>query len=182
MTGEPDIQTNRLILRRLRPNDFEPFAAMNADPKVMRYFPACLDRAETKALILRMNRHFERHQFGWWAVDIPGVTSFAGFAGLLAPAFHAHFTPCVEVGWRFVRSAWGKGYATEAGRACIDFAFSRLCLNEVVSMAVVDNQRSRRVMERLGMTRRPEDDFGHPKLPFDHPFRQHALYRIANVS
>ena len=104
--------------------------------------------------------------------------AFAGFAGLLVPAFQAHFTPCVEVGWRFAREAWGYGYATEAGRVSVDFAFDHLGLDEILSMAVIDNWRSRRVMERLGMTRRPEDDFGHPKLPFNHTLRPHVLYRV----
>lgn len=179
MADRPGLRTEHLILRRLCPDDLEPLAAMNADPEVMCYFPACLDRSETEALIARMDRHFVRHGFGWWAVDVPGVRSFAGFVGLLVPAFHAHFTPCVEVGWRLPRPLWGRGYATEAGRVSIDFAFDHLGLDEVVSMAVVDNAASRRVMERLGMTRRPEDDFGHPKLPFDHPLRRHVLYRIS---
>ena len=100
----------------------------------------------------------------------------------MVPAFHAHFTPCVEVGWRIVRRFWGRGFATEAGRASIDFAFGRLGIDEVVSMAVVANERSRRVMAKLGMARRPEDDFGHPKIPFGHPLRHHVLYRIKKQS
>jgi len=182
MGDDVELRTERLILRRLRPDDVDAFAAMNADPEVMRYFPACLDRTETEALIVRMNRHFARHGFGWWAVDVPGVMAFAGFVGLLVPAFHTHFTPCVEVGWRLVRQAWGHGYATEAGRASIDFAFNRLGIEEIVSMAVVANHPSHRVMERLGMTRRPDDDFGHPKLPFDYPLRPHVLYRLRKPS
>lgn len=176
---ETALETERLILRRLRPDDVEAFAAMNADPEVMRYFPGCLDRTETEALVERMDAHFDRHGFGWWVVEVPDVTSFVGFVGLMRPAFHAHFTPCVEVGWRFVRHAWGQGYATEAGRASVDFAFDHLSIDEVVSMAVADNRRSTRVMERLGMSRRPQDDFGHPKLPFEHPLRRHVLYRVS---
>lgn len=179
MAVERVLRTQQLILRRLRPNDIDAFAAMNADPEVMRYFPANLSRAETKALMMRMDRHFERHGFGWWAVEMRGTAVFAGFVGLLVPAFHAHFTPCVEVGWRLVRSAWGRGFATEAGQASIDFAFEHLGIDQIMSMAVADNWRSRRVMERLGMARRVEDDFGHPKLPFDHPLRPHVLYRLS---
>ena len=179
MDDGPTLRTERLILRRLEANDVDAFAAMNADPEVMRYFPACLDRAETDALILRMDRHFECHGFGWWAVEVRDSGAFTGFVGLFRPAFHAHFTPCVEVGWRLVRTAWGQGYATEAGRACLEFGFGRLGLQEIVSMAVVNNHRSRHVMERLGMTRRAKDDFGHPKLPFAHPLRPHVLYRLS---
>lgn len=178
MTDEPVLTTTRLILRRLMPSDLDAFAAMNADPEVMRYFPACLDRSETEAFVARMNRHFERRGFGWWAVELRDDDAFAGFVGLMRPAFHAHFTPCVEVGWRLPRRFWGRGYATEAGSACLTFAFDRLDLDEVVSMAVTENWPSRRVMERLGMSRRTEDDFGHPKLPFDHPLRPHVLYRL----
>ncbi|MGI9419591.1 MAG: GNAT family N-acetyltransferase [Geminicoccaceae bacterium] len=179
MEDGPILKTERLLLRRLEADDADAFAAMNADPEVMRYFPAGLDRAETDALILRMDRHFERHGFGWWAVEARNSGTFTGFVGLSRPAFHAHFTPCVEVGWRLVRAAWGQGYATEAGRACLEFGFGRLGLREIVSMAVVGNHRSRRVMERLGMARRAEDDFGHPKLPFGHPLRPHVLYRLS---
>ncbi|MGI9504850.1 MAG: GNAT family N-acetyltransferase [Geminicoccaceae bacterium] len=176
--GDLPLRTERLLLRRLRSNDIDTFAAMNADAEVMRYFPACLDRAETEALIARMNRHFERYGFGWWAVEAQDTAAFVGFVGLLVPAFHAHFTPCVEVGWRLVRHCWGQGYATEAGRASINFAFEQLEVDEVVSMAVAANERSRRVMAKLGMNRRPADDFGHPKLPFGHPLRHHVLYRL----
>ena len=177
MTAEPVLRTDRLILRNWCSEDQGGLAAMNADPEVMRYFPACLDRAESAAMMTRMIDHIERHGFGFWVLEVPGVHTFAGCVGLLVPAFDAHFTPCVEVGWRLPRSAWGQGYATEAGRAALDFAFDRLGLDEVVSMAVERNHRSRRVMERLGMTRRPEDDFDHPKLPLDHPLRTHVLYR-----
>ncbi len=176
--GDLPLRTERLLLRRLCSNDIDAFAAMNADAEVMRYFPACLDRAETEALIGRMNRHFERYGFGWWAVETQDTAAFVGFVGLLVPAFHAHFTPCVEVGWRLVRRFWGQGYATEAGRASINFAFEQLEVDEVVSMAVAANEPSRRVMAKLGMNRRSEDDFGHPKIPFGHPLRHHVLYRL----
>lgn len=179
MAGEAVIQTERLILRQWRPEDLDPLAVMNADPEVMRYFPIWPDRAGTAAMMERLRAHIDRHGFGFWALELPEKPAFIGFCGLLAPAFHTHFTPCVEIGWRLRREAWGKGYATEAGGACLDFAFSQLGLDEVVSMAVVDNLRSRAVMERLGMTRREEDDFGHPRLPFDHPFRHHVLYRLS---
>ncbi|MGI9509440.1 MAG: GNAT family N-acetyltransferase [Geminicoccaceae bacterium] len=178
MTAEPVLRTERLILRHWRSDDLDALAAMNADPEVMRYFPACLERAESAAMMMRVTDHFERYGFGFWVLEVPDVHAFAGCAGLLVPAFHAHFTPCVEVGWRLPRAAWGHGYATEAGRAALDLAFDRLGLDEVVSMAVDGNHRSTRVMERLGMKHRPADDFGHPKLPFGHPLRSHVLYRL----
>jgi RimJ/RimL family protein N-acetyltransferase len=182
MADQVILQTERLILRPLLADDIGAFAAMNADPEVMRYFPARLDRGETEALMARMERHLERHGFGWWALEAKDEAPFIGFAGLSCPAFHAHFTPCVEVGWRLARAFWGKGYATEAGLASLDFAFEQLRLDEIVSMAVAGNHRSRAVMERLGMTRRPADDFGHPKIPLGHELRQHVLYRLSKES
>lgn len=174
----PSLETDRLLLRPWRPDDLDRLAVMNADPEVMRHFPACLNRDESAAMMARNQAHFERYGFGWWVVEIKGLAAFAGFAGLFAPRFHAHFTPCIEVGWRLARPAWGKGYATEAGRVCLAFAFDNLALDEVVSFTTVGNDRSRKVMERLGMARRPADDFGHPRLPFDHPQRPHVLYRL----
>jgi RimJ/RimL family protein N-acetyltransferase len=104
---------------------------------------------------------------------------FIGFAGLAVPEFEAHFTPAVEIGWRLARSAWGKGYATEAARAALDFGFEEVGLAEVVSFTVPANRRSRAVMERIGMSRDPQDDFDHPGLPVGHPQRPHVLYRLA---
>ena len=178
MNGETIIDTERLILRKWRASDLDPFAAMSADPEVMRFFPALHDRAQTEAQIRLISDFIERDGIGWWAIEVPGVFEFAGFAGLSRPGFHAHFTPCVEVGWRLRRDAWGKGYATEAGRACLDFACEKLSLDEVISMAVTGNRRSRAVMERLGMTRRKDDDFEHPNIALDHLLRPHVLYRL----
>lgn len=170
-----ELRTARLLLRRWVVADRDPFAAMNADPRVMEYLPAVLGPGESDALADRIAHHFDTHGFGLWAVEIPGVTPFAGFVGLAVPAFRAHFTPCVEVGWRLAAGCWGQGYATEAGRAAVDFGFERLSLPEVVSFTVPDNLRSRRVMERLGMAHEPADDFDHPNAP---PLRQrHVLYR-----
>ncbi len=178
MAGETVLTTERLKLRKWRPDDLDHLAAMNVDDEVMRYFPDRPNREQSAAIMVRASAHIERHGFGFWALERLDDNAFIGFAGLLRPAFHAHFTPCVEVGWRLARSAWSRGYATEAGRASLAFAFDRLNHAEVVSLAVRDNQRSLAVMKRLGMTRRPEDDFGHPKLAFDHPLRPHVLYRL----
>ena len=178
MTTPSELRTTRLLLRVWRDSDREPFAALNADRAVMEHFPACLTRVESDALVDRITAHFGAHGFGLWAVEVPGETSFAGFVGLSVPAFEAHFTPCVEVGWRLARAAWGRGYATEAATAVLDFAFARLGLAEVVSFTAVGNRRSRAVMERIGMRRSAADDFDHPDLPVGHPLRRHCLYRI----
>ena len=170
--------TPRLILRAWRDADLEPYAALNADPEVMRHFPETLDRAESEASVRRIRSHFDEHGFGPWAVEIPGVTGFAGFVGLMTPGFEAHFTPCVEVGWRLARPYWGQGYATEAAEASLNYAWKVLALNQIVALTTLGNLRSRAVMERIGMTRSPDDDFDHPKLPTDHPLARHVLYRI----
>ena len=173
-----ELHAARLILRRWRPADRRPFAALNADPVVMEYFPAPLSRTESDALADRIEAHFDRHGFGLWAVEIPGVAPFAGYVGLSIPSFQAHFTPALEVGWRLARNCWGKGYASEGARAALEFGFERLGLKEIVSFTVPANRRSRRVMERIGMRRTPSDDFDHPLLAEDHPLRRQVLYRI----
>jgi ribosomal-protein-alanine N-acetyltransferase len=175
----PALETARLRLRRWMPADREPFAAMNADPRVMQYFPAPLSREESDALADRIEAHVDEHGFGLWAVEIPGVTLFAGYVGLAVPRFEAHFTPCVEVGWRLAAAHWGHGYATEGARAAVHFGFATLGLDEIVSFTVPAHVASRRVMERLGMTHNPNDDFDHPLLPHGHPLRRHVLYRLA---
>ncbi len=174
-----ELRTDRLRLRRWLPADRDPFAAMNADPAVMEYFPATLSREESDALATRIEAHFDRHGFGLWAVEIPGVAPFAGFVGLSVPAFNAHFTPCVEIGWRLAVEQWGRGYATEAARAVLTFGFESLGLSEIVSFTVPGNLPSRRVMERIGMAHDPADDFDLPTPPEGHPFRRHVLYRMA---
>jgi RimJ/RimL family protein N-acetyltransferase len=172
------ISTQRLCLRLWRDEDLPLFAALNASPEVMEFFPKRLDRAESDAVVDRIRRHFARHGFGLWAVEVPGVAEFIGFVGLSVPTFEAHFTPCVEIGWRLAPEHWGQGYATEAARAALDFGYQNLGLPEIVSFTVPANVRSRAVMERIGMTRSPADDFDHPALPEDNPLRRHVLYRV----
>ncbi len=173
----PELETERLILRQWRDGDAGAFAAMNADPEVMRYFPAPLSRAESDALLARARRKWRELGLCFFAVEVKGG-ELIGFAGLNPPPFEAHFTPCVEVGWRLARHAWGKGYATEAARASLAYGFGTLGLTEIVSFTVPGNTRSRAVMERIGMTRDPADDFGHPDLPLDSPLCRHVLYRL----
>ena len=174
-----ELRTDRLHLRRWRTTDLQPFATLNADPRVMEHFPASLSCEESDALAARIEDHFEQHGFGLWAVEIVNTAPFAGFIGLSVPRFEAHFTPCVEIGWRLAAEFWGRGYATEGAQAVVAFGFEQLLLPEIVSFTVPSNVRSRRVMERLGMTRKPADDFNHPALPEGHPLRRHVLYRLS---
>ena len=172
------IETARLRLRRWRQGDREPFAELNADPEVMEFFPAPLSKGQSDELVGRIEAGFERDGFGLWALEVRESGAFIGFTGLAVPAFEAHFTPAVEVGWRLARDAWGHGYATEAGRAAIAFGFEEGNLAEVVSFDSVVNAASRAVMERLGMSRDPAEDFDHPALPPGDPLRPHVLYRL----
>lgn len=173
-----EFRTPRLVLRRFLPTDREPFARLNADPEVMRHFPSPLDRRESDALADRIEAHFEAHGFGPWAVEVVGGPPFLGFVGLARVGFDAPFTPAVEILWRLGREAWGMGYATEAARESCRIAFEELALPELVSFTVPENRRSRAVMERLGMTHDPMQDFEHPNLPEGHPMRRHVLYRL----
>jgi ribosomal-protein-alanine N-acetyltransferase len=172
------LTSDRLRLRRWRDEDRAAFAAMNADPRVMEFFPATLSRAESDALVDRIEASHRERGFGLWAIEVPGVAAFAGFTGLSVPRFSAPFTPCIEVGWRLAVEHWGKGYATEAARLAFDHGFGTLRLSEIVAFTAVGNLRSRSVMERLGMQRDPADDFDHPSLPDGHPLRRHVLYRL----
>lgn len=177
MTAGPVLETERLVLRRWRLDDLEPFAALNADPMVMEYFAGPLDREASDAFVKRIEEHFERRGFGLWAIEVRATGEFAGLTGLAVPGFQAPFTPAVEIGWRLAHRYWGRGYAPEAAAAALDFGFGELGLREIVSFTVPANRRSRRVMEKLGMHRSREDDFEHPLLPEGHPFRRHVLYR-----
>jgi len=153
---------------------------MNADPEVMRHFPSRLTREASDELVERIERQFEERGYGPWAVEVPGEAPFIGFVGLLYHVFPAHFTPAPEIGWRLDRPYWGRGYATEAARATLHDAFNRVGLTEIVSFTSPLNLPSIAVMERLGMTHDPADDFDHPNLPEGHPLRRHVLYRISS--
>jgi ribosomal-protein-alanine N-acetyltransferase len=170
------IETPRLILRPWRDSDREPFARMNADPRVMEFFVATLRREESDALVDRAIAHFARHGFGPLAAELRDTGEFIGFIGLSIPTFEAHFTPCVEIGWRLAAEHWGRGLATEGAREVLHRA-----TGEIVSFTTERNLRSRHVMEKLGMIHDPADDFDHPRIPEGHPQRRHVLYRSAKI-
>jgi RimJ/RimL family protein N-acetyltransferase len=176
------LSSGRVQLRPWRDEDREAFAALNSDARVMEFLRSCLSRVESDAMVDYIREHFRKHGFGLWAIEVPDVAPFIGFAGLAVPRFGAHFTPCVEVGWRLAFEHWGWGYATEAARLALGYGFGTLALAEVVSFTSTSNRRSRAVMERLGMRRDPADDFDHPELPEGHPLRRHVLYRLGSGS
>jgi RimJ/RimL family protein N-acetyltransferase len=171
--------TARLRLRPWRDEDFAPYRALNADPRVREFFPGLLTAAQSDAEVERIRRNMAERGFSFWAIELPGIAPFIGFTGLEVPGWSAHFTPCVEIGWRLLPEYWGQGYATEAANAALAFGFSQLGLTEIVAFTVPANTRSRRVMERLGMTRDEADDFDHPNVAPGHRLSRHVLYRRA---
>jgi RimJ/RimL family protein N-acetyltransferase len=162
----------RVVLRQWRDDDREPFAALNADPETMRYFPSTMTRAESDAFVDRAVELIAERGWGLWAVEVPGVAPFVGFVGLNIPQF---MPEAVEVGWRLLKEHWGHGYATEGGREALRYGFEELGLDEIVSFTTVANTPSRRVMERIGMAHDPSRDFDHPNLP-DGPLKRHVFY------
>lgn len=174
-----ELQTSRLRLRTWREEDLPDFAALNADPRVMRYFPSCLSREQSDALAERIQVHFQQHGFGLWVVERSGCPGLIGVVGLLQVGFQAAFTPATEIGWRLAAEHWHHGYASEAAAAALHCAFSELERDQVVSFTVPANRPSMRVMVRLGMHRDASGDFLHPRLPEGDPLRRHVLYRLS---
>ncbi len=171
------IATQRLMLRRWRDSDVEPFANLNGDQTAMRFMPGTMTADETQALVGRIRDHFDAHGFGLWVVEATGVAPFIGFVGLQHVTFDAPFVPAVEIGWRLSPTYWGQGYATEAAAAALRFGFENLNLDQIVSFTVLANKPSWSVMERIGMTRDLGGDFDHPRLAEGHRLRRHILYR-----
>ncbi|GAA4353913.1 GNAT family N-acetyltransferase [Angustibacter luteus] len=171
-----EIRTDRLLLRHWRDADREPYAALNADPEVMRHFPNALDLAASDAMLDRLEAQLVAHGWGLWAVERLDTGDFIGFTGL-NPTPDLLPSPCVEVGWRLAHPHWGQGFAPEAARAALEVAFDGLGLDEVVSFTTTRNASSRRVMTKLGLTHRPERDFDHPRTP-GWEGQRHVLYAI----
>lgn len=179
MNAENTVTTERLLLRQWREEDLAHFAKLNADPRVMEYFPKLQTREESDASVKVFSEHIRRHGWGFYAASLLETDEFIGFIGLQPVSFQADFTPAVEIGWRLAFEHWGKGYATEGAKAALRYGFERLRLQEIVSFTATKNMRSRAVMERIGMHHEPKHDFDHPKLAAGHPLRRHVFYRIA---
>ncbi|MEV4428883.1 GNAT family N-acetyltransferase [Streptomyces sp. NPDC049602] len=171
----PELRTERLLLRRWRESDLEPWAAMNADPEVREYLGPPLTREQSDAVAAGMQAGFDERGFGWWALEARSTGQFVGRAGLDVVGEDMPFTG-VDIGWRLTRTAWGYGYATEAAQACLAFAFQTLELPEVLASTTLGNLRSQAVMRRIGMARNPADDFEDPSVP-EGPLRRCVLYR-----
>jgi len=177
----PELRTERLLLRQWRDEDLAPFAKLNADAEVMRYFPAPLSRLESDALARREQARIASRGWGLWAVGQTDGAPFIGFVGFAQTPFEADFTPAVEIGWRLASEAWGQGYASEAARAVLAYGFTTIGLDQVVSFTARSNLRSQRVMERIGMVRDPADDFDREAIS-DPELRSHVLFRVSRES
>jgi RimJ/RimL family protein N-acetyltransferase len=173
------IATERLILRRWRQEDREPFARLNADPRVMEFLPGVLSREQSDRFMDYIEAQFLEHGFSLYAAELRQDQRFIGFIGMHVPKFQAAFTPCVEIGWRLAQDVWGQGLATEGGLAVVRHAIEVLGLKEIVSFTAIVNSKSQRVMQKIGMTRNPAEDFDHPKLPEGHLLQRHVLYRLS---
>lgn len=173
------VQTQRVILRQWRAEDRPLFAAMNADPQVMEFFPSTLDTSQSDALVDRFSGDIESSGWGFWAAERIDTNEFIGFIGINYSADGLPFAPCVDIGWRLARQHWGLGLASEGARGAMDYAFGQANLSQLVSMTPICNKSSERVMQKLGMVKQTMN-FMHPALPDDHPLQEHLLYSITN--
>ena len=176
--GIHHLQTSRLILRNWKQNDIEPFAILNSDPRVCEFLPNVLSQEETLSSVMKIQSHFKKHAFGLFAVELISTKTFIGFVGLKYFSFDSHFTPSVELAWRLSWENWGQGLATEAAQKVTQYGFESLGLPEILAITAKNNQRSRKVMEKLGMFTNEDENFLHPQLEYSHPLAEHVLYRF----
>jgi len=177
-TSKLELKTPRLLLRQWKPTDLEPFAKINADPIVMEHLLSVRTIEESAAWVERNNESFNAQGFGLFAIELNETGKFIGFVGLCPAKFEAHFTPCLEVGWRLAKEHWGNGYAPEGARRVLEFAFEELKLEEIFSWCATTNKNSIRVMEKIGLHRDFDNDFDYPSCPEGHRLRRHVLYRL----
>ncbi len=174
-----EYHTERLILRQWKQSDREPFAALNANPEVMRHFPKTRTREESDGMAKAIEQLIAENGWGFWAVEEKSSEVFIGFVGLNIPGYELPFSPVIEIGWRLDNAFWGKGYAPEAARKALEVGFEQFGMKEIVAFTALDNVPSQRVMEKIGMQR--GEEFDHPLLEEGHPLRRHVVYRIANL-
>ncbi len=172
------IETERLILRTWKKEDAAPYFQINQDPKVIEFLPGPLTMEQVNDFILTVNSHQDKNGYTLWAACLKETGELMGFIGLNYTDWASHFTPAVEVGWRLGSQFWGKGYATEGAKACLEYGFKKYGLKEIISFTVPANIRSIHVMEKIGLKRDLNGNFAHPKLAKDHPLSQHILYRL----
>ncbi len=171
------ITTPRIGLRQWKESDVATFAEMVADPEVMRYFPSTRSLSEAADFVHRVSTFIDANGYGFWAADELISGEFIGFIGLMQPRFESYFTPCIEIGWRLRKEYWNQGLATEGARACLEYGFMTLDVEEIYSFTPVENKPSERVMQKIGMIF--VNTFEHPAIEEGHRLREHLLYKIA---
>ena len=171
------IETERLYVRQWEEEDLHPFYKLNSSPKVMRFYPNLLSRKESDNFVCKASSQIDENGYSFWAIELKESSKLIGTMGIADVHFKEHFTPAVEIAWRLASQYWGFGYATEAAKAVFDYGYKELNLKEIVSFTVPENKRSIRVMEKIGLSRDPQRDFYHPKLPREHRLSRHVLYR-----
>jgi len=172
-----ELKTKRLLLRQWKSEDFKPFARISADPDVMKFYPNTLNESESNAMVEKIQNLIAEKGWGFWAIENLADNNFMGFVGLHIPHYELPVSPCIEIGWRLAKQYWGKGFATEAGMASLDFAFEQLNVDEVYSFASTTNKKSQAVMTRLNMID-TKSNFNHPMIPDGNPLKEHVLYVI----
>ena len=175
------IKTERLLLRQWRQSDLQPYAKLNADPRVREFFPSLQTREQSDNSAQILSENIAKYGYGFWAVSILDTDEFIGFIGIQDVPFECHFTPAVEIGWRLAHEYWGKGYATEGAKAVLRYAFQELHIPEIVAFTSVHNRSSRNVMQKIGMHHDVKDDFDHPRVEDGHWLKRHVLYRLTQV-
>ncbi|SFE12052.1 ribosomal-protein-alanine N-acetyltransferase [Paenibacillus catalpae] len=173
------IETPRLRLRDWREADLGPFIRMNEDEKVMEYFPKTLSEEETIAFYEVITNEFKDLGYGLYAVETKENNAFIGFIGFHQATFEADFTPCVEIGWRLTKEAWGKGYATEGADACLQYGFDKLGFTDVYSFTAEINKGSKNVMKKIGM--RFIQTFEHPRVEKNSRLSKHVLFHVNHI-
>lgn len=175
-----EFETERLGFRRWKEEDKIPFAKMNANKEVMKYFLHELSRKQSDEFVDKINNHFKQYGFGLWAVELKETREFIGFIGFFKATFQSHFTPCIEIGWRLDSRYWNKGYATEGAKACLEYGFDTLGFEDIYSFTSQINKPSINVMKKIGL--KQVDTFNHPRIENDNPLSLHVLYKIDKVS
>ena len=176
MRNEYIFKSERLGFRNWKDEDLEEFAKLNSDEEVMKHFPKTLSNKEVVEFIERLKTHYEKNGFTYYATEILGSKEFIGMIGIAKQEYKTNFTPAIDIGWRLKRNAWGKGYATEGAKRCIEHAFNELDIIKIISVCVVKNKKSENVMKKLGMKRKGE--FNHPEI-INHPeYKKHVCYEI----
>ncbi len=169
-------KSERLGFRHWRSKDLDAFAKLNSDEAVMEHFPKTLSKEEVEIFIVQLKEHFVKNGFTYYATEILATKEFIGMIGLAFQEYQTNYTPAIDIGWRLKRGAWGKGYATEGAKRCLEYGFNELGITKIISVCTVENTKSENVMKKIGMTKIGE--FNHPELVNYPDYEKHFCYEI----